>query len=174
MKKRTKQKGFTLVELVLYLGLAVMVLTISVNLMATVSRGQVNAQVRQDLYANSRMVINQITQKIRESEYVLADDCTFGTNPGVLVLDYPGTTDIIFDTYTKNLDKGGAQVEITKLRIKEGTGDYVDITTDDIDVTDFSLEILRRGLERQNVGVSLTLESGDSQISLVSAASVRD
>ncbi|MBU0667739.1 prepilin-type N-terminal cleavage/methylation domain-containing protein [Patescibacteria group bacterium] len=174
MNKQNNKKGFTLIELLIYITLAGMILTAAINLEVNVSRGQARAQQNHELYINAQVAINQIDRKIREADDVITASSTFGTNPGVLTLDYPGTgTDIIFNTYPKEIMRGGTPVTITKLRIKEGSADPIDLTSDNVDVTDFTLSNLTIGGNKNNIGIELTLEREDASFSIETAVSVR-
>jgi AAA+ superfamily predicted ATPase len=123
---------------------------------------------------NSRLVMNQVAVNIKGAEDVFTGLSTFETNPGVLVLDYPGSgTDVIIDTYEKDLTIGGQIVTIRKLRIKEGSSDYVDITNDKVEVLNFFLTDMTRDNEKDNINVELTLGTNDSTISSETSISLR-
>ncbi len=153
------KKGFTMMELIVYIAIASVVLVAAINVGWNLMIGYANTNSKQEVYLNSRLVMNAMGIKIREAEDVLTASSTFDTNPGVLTLDYPGAdTDVIIDTYTKNIILGGQETTIRKLRMKEGIADYVDLTTDEVNITNFVLTDLTRGSEPDNINIELTIE----------------
>jgi CxxC motif-containing protein (DUF1111 family) len=78
----------------------------------------------------------------------------------LFTLDYAGSgTDVIIDTYTKDVTLSNGQiVTIRKLRIKEGALAYQDLTSDQVDVSNFVLRNLTKTSERKNINIEVTLE----------------
>lgn len=178
-----KLAGFTLIELILYIGIAAMVIVIVVGIGRNVILTNTDTQASREVYMSARLAESKLQEKIRAAEGVVIGSSIFGANPGKLVLDYAGSgTDVIFDTYGKIVDVGGLSVAIIKLRMKDGAADYVDLTNDKVSVSNFMLSDLTRASERENVGIELDLEKvnpGDSEeleasISLDTAISVRE
>ena len=183
MKIKTDKKGFTLIELIVYVGVSSIMLVIAINMTSNLIVSNASARGKQEVYINARLAMNQLQLKIREAEDVIIGSSTFNSHPGILTLDYPGSdTDVIFDTYTKNVDIGGQTVEIRKLRIKEGTADYVDLTSDKVDLTNLVFTNLTRGSESKNTNIEITLEKinpgsdpdYDASISVETAISIRE
>lgn len=178
--KKTK-KAFSLIELIIYVAIAsmVMVAVLQVGLNLIIDRSI--TQSKRGLYLNARSVMNQLQYEIKAADDVLTGSSTFGSNPGVLTLSFPGNNDVIFDTYLHDVTIGGQTISITTLRIKEGNSAYVDLTTDKANVTDFTLTNLTRGSESKNINIALTLETTnpgndtkyDESISLETAVSIR-
>ena len=174
MIKKVLKKGFTLLELIIYIGIASMVIVAAAELVVGTTRAQAKSQELHEIHMNARLVMNQLTVKIKEAEDVFTGLSTFDTNPGILVLDYPGAgTDIIIDTYDKTVTRGSQDVIIKKLRIKEGSADYVDLTNDKVDLTNFVLSDMTRENEKDNINVQLTLAINDSDISVETSISLR-
>ncbi len=176
------QKGFTFIELIVYIAIASMVLVSAVGIGWNLITNEANVIGKQEAYSNARTVMNHFKINIREADDVITGSSTFNTHPGVLTLDYPGAgTDVVFDTYTKNVTVGGQATTIRKLRIKEGAAAAVDITSDQVDVTDFTLTNLTRGSESKNINIELTIEKAnpgndpnfDASILVETALSVR-
>jgi prepilin-type N-terminal cleavage/methylation domain-containing protein len=160
MPKRSAKKGFTLVELIIYIAIASMVLVGAVNVAWNLITANATSDLKRDVYMNARVVTEEFGRQVRGAEDVDTGSSTFGANPGVLTLDYPGgNTDKVFDTYNKDVVVGGQIVNITKLRITEGTSDPVDLTNDHVDVGDFTLTDLTQASEPDNVLLELTLDS---------------
>lgn len=154
------QNGFTLVELIVYIGIA------SLSLMMILITGQnlissnIRAQAQRELSVNMRPLMNQFTQSVRNAEDIVTASSTFNAHPGAITLDYAGSgTDVIIDTYTKDVTLSNGQiVTIRKLRIKEGALAYQDLTSDQVDVSNFVLRNLTKTTEKKNINIEVNLE----------------
>jgi type II secretory pathway pseudopilin PulG len=152
--------GFTLVELIVYVGIAalslMMILITGQNLISS----NIRAQAQRELSVNMRPLMNQFTQSVRNAEDIVTASSTFNAHPGAITLDYAGSgTDVIIDTYTKDVTLSNGQiVTIRKLRIKEGALAYQDLTSDQVDVSNFVLRNLTKTSERKNINIEVTLE----------------
>lgn len=153
------QKGFTLVELIIYVATVSVVLVIGINLGLNLIKSDSQARSEQEIYNNARLLVNTITQKIRESDDVATGSSVFGEHPGVLAL-----TDIVFDTQIDGT--------VRKMRIQEG-GVISDLTSDGVNVSNFVLTDLTRGSEPKNVLIQLTLEGYGQSFSIETAVSIR-
>jgi prepilin-type N-terminal cleavage/methylation domain-containing protein len=158
MIKFNSKKGFTLIEMLIYIMIASIIFIFTFNAGWNVFKASNHISVKQDVYTNTRIVANQFQKYIRGAGDILTDISVFNSNPGTLVLDYPGAgTDVIFDTYDKAVTIGGLPVTIKKMRIKEGAAAYVDLTNDKITVSNFSVKNFSRGSSK-TVQISLTLD----------------
>ena len=159
-KKYRRKKAFTLMEMLLYIALSAfvffMIIETGLSVVTTFSR----SKAQRDLNENARFVLEFITQKIHQADDVIVGSSTFGTHPGVLTLDYPGSgTDVLFETYTKNISlPNGSSYNLRKLRIKEGTASYQNLTNDKVDVTNFVVRNLTRGSEAKNINIEITFQ----------------
>lgn len=175
-------KGFTLIELIVYVAIASGVLVSIITFAWAVMGSGVRVDVSSELTQNGRFILEKITQEIHAAENVVIDSSSFGVNPGVLTLDLAGpNTDVVFDTYSKNVIVGGQSVDITKLRMKDGDSPVLDITSDKVDVTNFVITNLTRDTEPANINVEVTLSyvttgadpSRDRNLSFETGASIR-
>jgi len=182
IKKLKTTKGFTLAELIVYVAIGAVVLVSAVSVAWNILIDQGISQNKREVYMNARTVIHQLQQQIKKADDITTGSCTFDSHPGILTLDFPGgSTDVIFDTYTKDVTVGQQTTTIRKLRIKEGAGDYIDLTSDKVNVTDFVLTNFTRGSEAKNININLTLESTNpdndpnyaASISLETAVTIR-
>ncbi|MBI5412145.1 DNRLRE domain-containing protein, partial [Candidatus Peregrinibacteria bacterium] len=103
---------------------------------------------------------------------------SFDVNPGLLLLDFPGEgSEVIVDTYVQQVFLGGQPFLIRTLRMKEGEAVANDLTSQWVDVTNFSLSNRARASEAKNVKINLTLSSigggSEDSLNLETAASVR-
>lgn len=181
MKKHVNQKGFTLVEFIVYVGIASFVLISTINISWNIMTAQSHFNAKQEVYINSRLAMNQLGIALRQADDVLTNQSIFDSNPGVLKLDYPGSNDVVIDTYIKNISVGGKPAAIRKLQIKNTDGSFTDLTTDKVDVTNFTLTNLTRGSEKDNINMEFRIErvnpgddpTYDASLSFETAISLR-
>jgi len=154
------QNGFTLVELIVYIGMASLALMMIILTGQNLISSNIRAEAQRELSVNMRPLINQLTQSVRNATDVVTASSTFNVHPGAITLDYPGSdTDLIIDTYTKDVTLSNGQiVTIRKLRIKEGALAYQDLTSDAVDVSNFVLRNLTKTSEKKNINIEVTLE----------------
>lgn len=159
-------------ELIIYLGLSAIVFTIAVNLMVTVTKGQTQAKAHQDLYSSARVMINEVSNTIREANGFDESSSDLEVTPGKLVLDYPDG-EVVIDTSQKNQVVGGNSITIDKLRIKEGENEPLDLTPDNINVTEFTVADCTRFNEEECVEIQIELTAGESQLNTETTISLR-
>ncbi|MDP4008574.1 MAG: prepilin-type N-terminal cleavage/methylation domain-containing protein [Candidatus Peregrinibacteria bacterium] len=178
-----RNKGFTLIELIIYVAIASGVLVSVITFAWAVIGSGVKVDVSSELTQNGRFVLEKITQEIHAAEDVVIGSSTFGVSPGVLTLDLSGpNTDVVFDTYAKDVTVGGQVISITKLRMQDGTDPAVDITSDKVNLTNFVLTNLTRDTEPANINIEITLvhiTTGedplrDRNLSFETAVSIRE
>jgi len=179
MSNKIKQKGFTLIELIIYIGIAavilVVILTSGINLMLT----NANSRLKQEVYSNTRVLTNIIGIEMRSADSAIVT----GAAPyNILTLDHPGTeNDITIDTYQKIVTIGGHQETIYKIKREDGVGNIEDLTSDKVNVTNFTLTDMSRGSEPDNINLEITLEAAnpggdpnfDAEIDIETAISIR-
>lgn len=180
VSQKSEVRGFTLLEIMLYITLTAIVLVSVIGIGQDLILVNVKTGAQREVVMNADLVMEQITQKIRPADGLLTSS-VLNSHPGVLVLDYFDTSDVIFDTYTKDVVVGGNTITIRKLRIKEGTAAYHDLTNDNVNVTHFLVRKLSQESEPENIGVELTIQQlnpgndadYNTSITLESAISLR-
>lgn len=65
--KQSQRPGFTLVELLVYLGMSTIVVLVISNFMIDISQSAARTRAALDLQNNSRLILNRITQTVRTS-----------------------------------------------------------------------------------------------------------
>ncbi|MFH0820934.1 MAG: hypothetical protein V1908_04120 [Candidatus Peregrinibacteria bacterium] len=154
----SKQRGgLTFPEVMIYIALGALVLTGIISFSWRVIGSGVKVEVSTELTQESRLALERITQSIQAADGVTTG--TFSSHPGTVTLDYPGTADIVIDTYTTTVTVGGQEVAIRKLRLREGAAAAVDLTSNRMNVTNFVITQLRRDAEVSSIRVSLTLQA---------------
>ena len=72
MRQATSKKGFTLVELLLYIGLVVIILLAVVQLLAVMFQSRIKHQVITEVEEQGMLVIQRIIQSIRNADAILS------------------------------------------------------------------------------------------------------
>lgn len=158
LQKTSNNQGFTLVELIVYVGITSIVLISLISFSWNVSGSSTRIQVNNELTQNGRLVLEQITQKTQAADDIDTGNSTFDDDSGVLVLDYGGVNDVTFDTYNKNVTIGGQSTFITKIRMQVGANPAVDLTSDKIHVSKFYFQNYTQSTEAKNTHFELTME----------------
>lgn len=149
--------GFTLVETIIYIAIASIFFAISIGFYWQMREGDIKVGIRREIKENVSQAVESFKYFVRNADDVDLGGSQFGINPGVLVLTYPDGA-IAFDTYAKNVSVGERQVEIRKLRYSQN-GNFYDITSDHVDVTDYKLSDMTADDEPEAVQMELTLSS---------------
>jgi len=174
--------GFTLIELMVYIAIISIILVASINFMWQIMNTRTKSQVTQEAQQNARFAMERMVIEIRGAEDVVKTGgaSTFDVHPGKLTLQYTAG-DVVIDTATSTVTLGGKSVDIRKLRITEGAGSPIELTSDRVDVTNLIFTDLTQGDDKDNIRIQLTIENvnpenvvwRESSISLQSAASIR-
>lgn len=83
----------------------------------------------------------------------------FDAHPGILTLDFPGeNTNVVIDTYSKNLTLAGQSVTIRKLRLTQGASSY-DLTSDRVNVAEFIVRNRTQSGNLQTIHFNLTIQA---------------
>ncbi len=152
-----KQSGLSLVEYVIYIGIAAVVLVAMVSYAWIL----INDQTKQERLAEVNDVGAYVLETIvyeTERASMIGGSTVYGTNPGKLVLNFSSGPNVTFETYQTTVYLGDTPVTITKLTRQEGTGLPVDITGDNINITNFVLTDLSK-TGATTVAIDLTLNS---------------
>jgi len=144
MKENT-HRGFTLIELILYLAISALLLlgvsTFLVIILGSRTKGQVVTEVEQQGWEVSQV----ITQTIRNSLSVNYPVIGYSSSSLSLAVATTSSNPIIFDL------KGGS------LRITEGAGGPITLTNDRVGVTSLVFENLARSGTKDLIRFKLTI-----------------
>lgn len=140
-----KQKGFTLVELLLYLGLAAVLLLVISVFLAMLLQSRVKNQTVAEVEGQGAMVMNLITQTIRNAEGI--NSPAAGASAASLSLDAAGVSN---DPTVFDLSSG-------TLRIQEGAAAPVALTSSQVTASSLSFQNLSRAGTPGTVRVQFTL-----------------
>lgn len=150
-------KGFTLIELTIYIALVAIVLSVVVSIAFTF----VNDQTKLSRSAEIQSTGDYILQKMRYEVQRAADingQTIFDSPSGKLVLDTTAASTITFDIYSHQVDFGGTLVDVNTLRIQRGASSAIDLTGPRVNVVGFYVTD-QSTATTETVDVELTLEA---------------
>jgi len=127
-KRRLVLTGFTLIELILYLGLAGAVVIGISSLLVTIIQVKEKNKVIYEVEYQGMKLISDITASIRNARSVSSPDPGASANSLTLVSDIPATNPTVFS------------LSNDKVTIYEGATDPVDLTSSNVRVTNLSFE----------------------------------
>lgn len=87
LKAEGRQRGVTLVELIVAVTIAVALIVSSGTLYATVIRVYIKDQINQDIQRESDGIVNQLSTNLRDAKTVNVAQSNFATNPNTLTVD---------------------------------------------------------------------------------------
>ncbi len=119
-------KGFTLVELLLYLSIAASVLLSISVLLSALLQSRVKNQVIAEVNQQGIQALQTLTQLVRNAESI--------TSPAQGV----SASSLTLDVVTASKDPTLSDLTSDKIRIKEGTNPYVDLTTSSVTASGLS------------------------------------
>ena len=147
-------KGFTLVELIIYLAIFALIVTGFVSFAVSVSNARNKAFAAQEVQANGRDALNLITQKIMSANGINFGTSSFGVDPGILSLSMASGA---LNPTIIDLDAPDGRI-----RIQEGASAPVYIIGANVRAANFVFTDLSLGSDRENVKISFTLEYANS------------
>ncbi|MDO8425282.1 MAG: prepilin-type N-terminal cleavage/methylation domain-containing protein [bacterium] len=134
--RRTRRSGFTLLEVVVYLGIVVLV-TVPATTIAWVFIHDAVAQERvAEVDAVGAFALTALQRHLRSAQ-VLDTVTVYDVHPGTLAFTRGDGMRIVLDTAQRDVPFGGQTVTVRKLRVQEGSGPALDLTSDAVDVTQF-------------------------------------
>ena len=144
IKKKLK-KGFTLLELLLYISLYSILMMSVVSVLLMILQVRVKNKTIAEVDQQGIQIMQMMTQKIRNANVI--NTPATGATGNSLSLDMPGTTNdpTIFD------------VTNGQVRIKEGSGNYIVLNNSLVTVSNFSISNLSRANTHGNIRVEFTI-----------------
>jgi prepilin-type N-terminal cleavage/methylation domain-containing protein len=157
IKSQVRNKGFTLLEMIIYVVIFAIILFVMVQLFWQVQLSDIKGRVSRETKENASQVMEIFKHYVRQADDMNTGDSVFDSNPGVLSLEDDGT--VIIDTYTKDVMVGEGTQTIRKLRLTEGGNPALDLTSDHVNVDNFVLTDLTQGANPDAVLMDLTISS---------------
>ena len=139
------EKGFTLIESLLYVAIVGGIVTSLVFFGLAISDARSKNYVAQEVQANGRTALQIIASRIRESTNATV------ANPQTLSLEMPNPSK---NPTVINLDGGGS------IQMQEGTTSGVSLVSDEVKVTNlvFTDATGAGGIDRKNIRIDITVE----------------
>ena len=144
------KKGYTLIEVIIYLGIVSMVIVAFIVFVFSISDPSSKTYVVSEVQANMRIASNLIAQKIRASTGINIASSTFDVDPGVLSLQMASST-LNPTVFSLSADNG-------ILQITQGAGSPIDITSDEVRVVNLIFRDYTLSNERENIRVEIEME----------------
>jgi len=126
MKKFQSQKGYSLIELVVYIAIFAMLSVVLTRSLVTIIRTYASAQSYRTLQTNGELVMERLSRELRDATTI--SSATYDSSPGAIALS---GTDAGGAVHTATFDVSGGAIRL----------DGNNLTTTDVTVTSF---ILRR------------------------------
>lgn len=97
MRIRKNQKGFSLIELIIYMSIVAIATVVFTNFLVDVTRNAAKSRVTKDVQQNARLAMQWMTREIRRASSIMPSGSTLTLNSGTFTvnasnqLDYSGT-----------------------------------------------------------------------------------
>lgn len=144
--KLVEQKGFTLIELMVYVlifGLVVIgIITFSIDLSTTSQKARKKVELQQQM----RFALDRILQEVSAAESINTGTSTFDVNPSILELDVVNAS----DNPTRFV------ISSNVLTVQQGVASPEQLTSDGLIIDNFTVTNLSNGNRTKSVLVELT------------------
>jgi prepilin-type N-terminal cleavage/methylation domain-containing protein len=145
------QKGFTLVELLIYLAIMGVVAVSLVQFGLSVMAARSKTYVAQEVQANARLALEMMSRKIKMASGVNTGASVFKSDPGVLSLVIvDGTKDTNPTVFDLDGDDG-------RLQMTEGSGPTGYLTSDEVKVTSLMFTDLTGNGDQENIKIEMSI-----------------
>src|SRR3989338_3330678 len=131
----TEKKGFTLIELIVALGIMVIVLPTTTLFLLQILQEQTEAQAELQMEQAASLLLSELRTELTEATSINITGSTLGSDSVVLIF-----VDRYNETVTIDSVADGA---VTRLRLQRGTDPAVFLTSDDIDVAAWRIDAAR-------------------------------
>lgn len=141
MTTQFRQKGFSIIELIVYLAVLSAISILAVGTLLSLSQSYISVIVSRNIHSAAAASLELMGREIRASSNIHASS-TLGLHPGLLSLDRSGTTTEFF-------------LASTTLRVRENGDDIGALTNEDAEVTNLVFYQLDNGTSK---GIRIELE----------------
>lgn len=143
-------KGFTLIEVLIYMAILGLVVSGFVSFSLSISDSRNKNYVIQEVQANGRLALELISQKILSSNGVNIGSSTFDSDPGILSLSmFNGSK----NPTLINLNQDDGILQIT-----EGSDNSIYITSDEVKITNLVFTDLTSTSEKASIRIQITIK----------------
>lgn len=147
------KKGFSLIEMLIYIGLMVLLLGVIVSTMLSITKSYKQASYTRLVESTGLNVLDRLTREIKNADSINVAQSSFGSNPGRITLN---GTDSLGVAYTTEF-----YVESNVLKIKENGVFSGQITPTSTPVSSFVLRYIDTPTN-DAVKIEMTLQAGTS------------
>ncbi len=146
-RRAARSRGFTLVELLLYLAITSIIITSVSGFLITMLQARAKFQTISEVEAQGQQAMQAITQTIRNGTAITSPGT--GTSAAALTITVPTgpLSPTVFDL------SGGI------VRVKEGTGAVQNLTTSRVTVSGLAFDNLTRATTQGTVRITFTVTS---------------
>jgi len=142
-------KGFTLVELIIYIAIIGLIVTGFATFSIAISNNREKSYVVSEVHANLRDAYSLVTKRIRFASSIVTPSS--GNSSTTLELDMPGANPNLIFKVIDNI-----------LTIQEGAGSPVALTSDEVNFSEFTLTNYAGVGRRDNLKIEMTVEYGSN------------
>jgi prepilin-type N-terminal cleavage/methylation domain-containing protein len=146
----TKQRGFSMVEMLIYLALLASVTVFLLNGISAITKSYADIRLAKAVTASASDALQRIVYEVRQASSFDLAGSTFSSHPGVLSL-VSTSADGATTTVAFSVNSG-------ILRVSRGGVDEGPLTLSGASVTNFTLALLQNGVSN-GVRITLTLQS---------------
>lgn len=110
MTKKNYSKGYSLIELVIYIALFVILSMAVMQSLISIMKTYSNAQSYRTIQQNGELVMERTTRELRQADTLSTAGSTFGTSPGVVTFS---GQDVAGVPYTGTIGVSNGKVQVT-------------------------------------------------------------
>lgn len=156
MNKQQGKRGFSILEMILYVGIISMVMVTVVSLAISLLNLRVKERAMASIQSNEARILGRLEDAARHATALNIGTSVFSADPGTISFDMAdvGVDPTIFSL---TADDGALQVQ-------EAGGAVVTLTTDDISVTNFTVTNLTTAEDVGILRVEMTLQVGSASL----------
>jgi type II secretory pathway pseudopilin PulG len=148
-----KEKGFSLVEILIYIALIGGTMLTFFSFVNTISNSRNKVYAQEEVQANARMVMTTFRQIIKKANNLNVASSTFDVHPGILSLEMDDS----------NVNPTIFLLEDGVLYLKEGNSTSVAITGENIRISNLVFNNLSGSSQKENIKINLGLEFRENE-----------
>ncbi len=150
---RNTQRGFTLIEITLAIGILAGIVLATVALFGAVTAARAKIHAGQEVASNARIAMAIMEQRIRSATAVNSGSSTFGVHPGILSLN----------TASSSTNPTVIALSMQRLQLSEGAQAATSLTSAQTRVSNLVFTSVSYPGSSGGVGINLTLEYNNPQ-----------
>jgi len=133
----SKQQGFTLMEMVLYMGMVAIVLPMMVIFLLQVQQTQTLFNARANMEQTAALLHSEFSTELISAQSIRLTESTLESDDGLLVYDDINSDKIEIDRELTTVDFNGTNQSIRRLRMRKDSGPWTWITDRETDINGF-------------------------------------